>query len=81
MVIRLRFFASVRERLGMTETLWQGSDRETVGTIWEALKPSHPELVPMEKSLAFAVNEEYVGKDYPLKDNDELALLPPVSGG
>jgi molybdopterin converting factor subunit 1 len=81
MVIKLRFFASVRERLGIAETLWQGSDHETVGTIWEALKRNHPELALLEKSLAFAVNQEYVSRDYPLKDNDELALIPPVSGG
>ncbi len=81
MVIKLRFFASVRERVGMAETLWQGSGHETVGTVWEALKRSYPELAPMENSLAFAVNQEYVDKDYPLKNNDELALIPPVSGG
>jgi molybdopterin converting factor subunit 1 len=81
MVIKLRFFASVRERLGMAEALWQGSGHETVGTVWEALKRSHPELASLANSLAFAVNQEYVDKDYPLKDNDELALIPPVSGG
>lgn len=81
MVIKLRFFASVRERLGMAEAHWQGSDHETVGTFWEAFKRNHPELAIMEHSLAFAVNQEYVDKDHPLKDNDELALIPPVSGG
>jgi molybdopterin converting factor small subunit len=35
----------------------------------------------MEKAMSFAVAHEYVDKDYPLQDNDELAFIPPVSGG
>jgi molybdopterin converting factor small subunit len=35
----------------------------------------------VEKSMAFAVAQEYVDKDHPLQDNDELAFIPPVSGG
>ena len=81
MVIRLRFFASLRERLGAAESLWRGPDGETVGGVLDALKRSHPELADVESSLAFAVNEEYVGRHHELKDDDELALIPPVSGG
>ena len=38
-------------------------------------------LIEVERSLAFAVAQEYVDGDHPLRDNDELAFIPPVSGG
>jgi len=53
----------------------------TVATVWEMLKKTHPELTTIERSIAFAVAHEYVDKAHPLKDNDELAFIPPVSGG
>jgi molybdopterin converting factor small subunit len=52
-----------------------------VATVWEILKREHPDLAAVERSVAFAVAQEYVDKDYPLQDNDELAFIPPVSGG
>jgi hypothetical protein len=38
-------------------------------------------LAVIERSVAFAVAQEYVDKTHPLQDNDELAFIPPVSGG
>jgi molybdopterin converting factor small subunit len=49
--------------------------------VWNLLKNRHPELEVMERSIAFAVAQEYVDKAHPLQDNDELAFIPPVSGG
>ena len=81
MHIKLRFFASLRERLGRSEDSREVPEGATVRTVWEALKREHPALVEVERSLAFAVAQEYVDGDHPLRDNDELALIPPVSGG
>ncbi len=81
MHIKLRFFASLRERLGRSEDSCEVPEGATVRTVWEALKREHPALVEVERSLAFAVAQEYVDGDHPLRDNDELALIPPVSGG
>ncbi len=81
MHIKLRFFASLRERLGRSEDSCEVPEGTTVRTVWEALKQEHPTLVEVERSLAFAVAQEYVDGDHPLHDNDELAFIPPVSGG
>jgi molybdopterin converting factor subunit 1 len=81
MRIRLRFFASLRERLGRSEEIREVPAGATVETVWEMLKRERPELAVIERSLAFAVAQEYVDKTHPLQDNDELAFIPPVSGG
>lgn len=81
MRIKLRFFASLRERLGRSEEMRDVPPGATVNTVWEQLKRESPELAALERSLAFAVAQEYVDKHHPLQDNDELALIPPVSGG
>ena len=81
MTVRLRFFASLRERLKASEaerTLPAGC---TVGEAWTALCREHPEIEPLSASISFAVNREYVDRAHPLADQDELALIPPVSGG
>ena len=81
MHIRLRFFASLRERLGRSEDSCEVPEGATVKTVWETLKQEQPALAEVERSLAFAVAQEYVDGDHPLHDNDELAFIPPVSGG
>jgi len=81
MRIRLRFFASLRERLKKSEDVREVPAGASVGTVWDLLKQEHPELAAVERSTAFAVGQEYVDKNHPLQDNDELAFIPPVSGG
>ena len=81
MRIRLRYFASLRERLKRDQETLEVPEEATVATAWELLKKAYPELVVVERSVAFAVAQEYVDKTHPLQDNDELALIPPVSGG
>ena len=81
MRIRLRYFASLRERLRRSEETVEVPAGATVATVWEMLKKAHPELTVMDRSVAFAVAHEYVDKAHPLQDNDELAFIPPVSGG
>lgn len=52
----------------------------SVGALKEKLKVSYPEFIKLT-SLAVAVNSEYAQDDVPLKANDEVAIIPPVSGG
>jgi molybdopterin converting factor subunit 1 len=81
MTVRLRFFASVRERLRRAESELALADRATVEDLWQALCEEHPELRALGASMSFAVNREYVERDHRLSDGDEVALIPPVSGG
>jgi molybdopterin converting factor subunit 1 len=81
MRVRLRFFATLRERAGSAELLRELSSATTVGELWEALRRERTALGEFRGSVAFAVNEEYVDSKTTLQDNDEVAFIPPVSGG
>lgn len=74
MGIRVRLFAGLRERAGWSERVLDGV--KTVGDVWPAL-----ELGPEPKGLLYAVNRTYAPRDRPLAEGDEVALIPPVSGG
>lgn len=81
MTVRLRFFAALRERVGASEGELALDSGATVDQAWAALSQRHPQIAPMGPSVAFAVNREYVDRAHALQDGDELALIPPVSGG
>lgn len=81
MKVQLRFFASLRERLHASAAERELPAGATVGDAWEALCRDHPDAAPLGASMSFAVNREYVERAHPLRDGDELALIPPVSGG
>ena len=53
----------------------------TVQGLWDTLRREHPGLAGVELRLLYAVNSEYVRLEQPLADGDEVAFIPPVSGG
>lgn len=81
MIVHLRFFASLRERLQRSEREWTLPNGATVNELWTALCTEYPQLTPLGPSISFAVNREYVDRGHRLSNNDEVALIPPVSGG
>lgn len=81
MIVHLRFFASLRERLKMRAAERTLADGATVAELWNALCRERPDLEPLSASITFAVNREYVDRAHRLADGDEVALIPPVSGG
>jgi MoaE-MoaD fusion protein len=81
MIVRLRFFASLRERLHRSEAECTLADGATVTDLWTALCAEYPQLVELGTSISIAVNQEYVDREHSLSNNDEVALIPPVSGG
>jgi MoaE-MoaD fusion protein len=72
--VRVRLFAGLRERAGFAERELDGVER--VADVWPALG-----LGEEPAGLLYAVNKEYAAADRPLADGDEVALIPPVSGG
>jgi molybdopterin synthase catalytic subunit/molybdopterin converting factor small subunit len=72
--VRVRLFAGLRERAGWSERELDGV--ETVADVWPALG-----LGDEPAGLLYAVNKEYAGREQTLADGDEVALIPPVSGG
>ena len=71
--VRVRLFAGLRERAGWSE---RELDAATVADVWPALG-----LGDEPAGLLYAVNREYAEGDLELRDGDEVALIPPVSGG
>src|SRR5580765_7173515 len=73
-VIRVRLFAGLRERAGWSERQLDGIDR--LADVWAALG-----LGDEPAGVLYAVNREYAEPNRELRDGDEVALIPPVSGG
>jgi molybdopterin converting factor subunit 1 len=82
MRIRVKLFAVLRDRANTSDlTIDLDNDRATVAQARDAVASQLPALRELMPRVAFAVNQEYVKPDAPLRDDDELALIPPVSGG
>ena len=79
--ITLLLFGQAREWVGLSTLALEIESPATVESAFAILKSKHPRLAEMERSLLFAVNEEYASPSHPLVDGDQLAVLPPVSGG
>ena len=74
MAVTVKLFAGLRERAGWRERQLDGVGR--VADVWPAL-----DLGTEPDGLLYAVNKEYAPRDRELADGDEVALIPPVSGG
>jgi molybdopterin synthase catalytic subunit len=79
--VRVRLFAIQRELAGTREVALDLGDGADVEAAWTALVERHPVLAPGRASLRFARNGEYADPTTPLTDGDEVAMIPPVSGG
>jgi MoaE-MoaD fusion protein len=79
--LTIRLFATLRERAGAAELTRDFSDDATVAQIWERLKAEFPALEGHRDAVRFAVNQEYVEDEYRPRPGDEIAFIPPVSGG
>jgi MoaE-MoaD fusion protein len=72
-IVRVRLFAGLRERAGWSQ---REVEAATVADVWPAL-----DLGAEPNGLLYAVNKEYATRERALADGDEVALIPPVSGG
>lgn len=74
-------FGQAREITGAQSIDIELDQPASVESAFNALKSRYPKLAEMERSLLFAVNEEYASKSQALSEGDQMAILPPVSGG
>jgi len=81
MFVTIRLFARLREIAGNTELRRELPAGSTVEAAWNHLTREFPDLAAHQPSVSCAVNEEYARMSSALRDGDELAFLPPVSGG
>ena len=81
MRVTVRLFARLRDLAGAGELVRDVAAPATVQTVWGALVAEVPTLREYEKAMSVAVNAEYARMGAAVKDGDEVAFLPPVSGG
>ena len=80
MNVRVRHFASYREAAGAGQLAIELPEGSTVGDAIAEVERRHPRIAG-SRQIVIAKNREYVGADASLADGDEVALIPPVSGG
>jgi MoaD family protein len=81
MRIRVLAFAQLREMLGAPERIVNVSEGARIEDVWSALAADFPALLDERLAVRAARNGQLVGFDERVDDGDEVALLPPVSGG
>jgi molybdopterin synthase catalytic subunit len=80
MQIRLLCFGRLREIIAAEQRL-DLPEGTTVAALWQQLRAQHPALAPYEGAVAVAINQNFASAESLLHEGDEVALLPPVSGG
>jgi molybdopterin converting factor subunit 1 len=79
--VKVRLFARLRDIAGAAELTRPIVPGATIGTVWRELVKEFPDLAQYERSISSAVNADYARMDQAVGDGDEVAFLPPVSGG
>lgn len=77
MTIRVRYFASLREKMGRIEDVLVVEDIATVSDVWRAVSGGQP----LPEHMLCAVNMDYASPQTSVREGDEVAFFPPVTGG
>ncbi len=77
MLIKVRYFASLREKVGRSGDSIEAAQIMTVQDVWQALNQD----VPLPDNVLVAINMDYAALDAKVRDGDEVAFFPPVTGG
>ncbi len=81
MNVSVRLFAGLHEIVGQRQVSVDLPEGASIGDLREKLSSDYPAIVPFLSTLVCAVNEEYIPSEHRLNEGDEVALIPPVSGG
>lgn len=81
MRVTIRLFARLRDIAGAPELSRDVPAGATVQTVWEGLASEFPAMAEYRASLSSAVNADYARMNASVSEGDEIAFLPPVSGG
>lgn len=81
MRVTVRLFARLRELAGRGELGCEVTDTATVADVWRATVLAHPALLPHGGSVSAAINADYAKPSARVAPGDDVAFLPPVSGG
>jgi len=81
MRIRLKLFSVAKDIAGFDEQMFELAQNADTSLLLQRLIEAHPALADWKGTLRMAVNWEYATHSHKLKDGDEVAIIPPVSGG
>jgi molybdopterin converting factor subunit 1 len=79
--VTVKLFARLRDIAGAEELTRDMPAGATIGNVWRELAAEFPALTEYERSISTAVNLDYARMNTEVQDGDEIAFLPPVSGG
>jgi molybdopterin synthase catalytic subunit len=81
MNVKVRLFAGLHDLLGEREVSFDLAEGATVAELRKELERRYPVVTPYLPTLVCAVDDEYVDPEHRLRDGDDVAIIPPVSGG
>ena len=81
MKIQVQFFSRLRDLAGQSETEIEVPEGTTAADLLEMLYNRTPALRDWDKSILIGSGVEFVGRDYVLKPEDQISIMPPVQGG
>ena len=81
MRVTVRVFARLRDVIGTGEFTADVAEGATVAAVWTAVVAAHPDAAAYARAVSCAVNADYARMTTPVREGDEVAFLPPVSGG
>lgn len=81
MKVRMQFYAQLRDLVGMREWEVELTDGATVRDLLEQVFAQRPELRAYDSSILIGAGLEFVDRNYKLKPDEEIAIMPPVQGG
>lgn len=81
MRVTVQYYARLRELAGVREWIAEVADRSTIADVWRACVVAHPAAAVLEGRVSSALNADFAPFDTSVADGDEVAFLPPVSGG
>lgn len=81
MRVRVLFFGPLKDAAGRLEEEMPAAEGSTLGELFEQCARRYPKLAALRPSIVFARNREFARADEALAEGDEVAFLPPVSGG
>ena len=81
MNVPVRLFAAAKQIAGNDLVTLELSNQSTLAELRIALLNRYPELGPLQQHLRFSINAEYASDEHAISEGDEIACIPPVSGG
>lgn len=81
MRVNVLLFARLRELARTDTVVVEVAEPATVATVWRAVAAAAPALAPFDRALSCAVNANFARMSHPITAGDDVAFLPPVSGG